>query len=276
MSLSTIATAIGALKFIGVPDRDTALYSSVSLKNPVMNIRFRRDCIRAGFESPEAAKELWTLCARDPLFFLNTFAWLLEPRKKADWNTKDRYGTAKEIPFITRGYQDTVIMRCVEHLGRQDIVIPKSRETGISWIIGGALAAWDWIFHDQTHIGFVSKDLLSANNPDDPDALFSKFEFLLERLPSWILSKSEYERNITKNTFRNLKNGSSLTAYPAKADIGRGGRKAWMLMDEFHFFEQGEDYAAMDSTVHVTQCRVFVSTANRDRGMAGAFYEVVS
>ncbi len=276
MSLSTITTAIGALKFIGVPDRDTALYSSVSLKNPVMNIRFRRDCIRAGYESPEAAKELWTLCARDPLFFLNTFAWLLEPRKKADWNTKDRYGTAKEIPFITRGYQDTVIMRCVEHLGRQDIVIPKSRETGISWIIGGALAAWDWIFHDQTHIGFVSKDLLSANNPDDPDALFSKFEFLLERLPSWILSKSDYERNITKNTFRNLKNGSSLTAYPAKADIGRGGRKAWMLMDEFHFFEQGEDYAAMDSTVHVTQCRVFVSTANRDRGMAGAFYDVVS
>jgi hypothetical protein len=60
--------------------------------------------------------------------------------------------------------------------------IPKSRETGISWMIGGALAAWDWIFHDQTHIGFVSKDLLSANNPDDPDALFSKFHFLLEHL----------------------------------------------------------------------------------------------
>jgi predicted GNAT superfamily acetyltransferase len=49
-----------------------------------------------------------------------------------------------------------------------------------------------------------------------------------------------------------------------------------MLMDEFHFFEQGDDYAALDSTVHVTPCRVFVSTANRDRGMAGAFYDVVS
>lgn len=275
MSQSWIHSACDALRLIGVPDRDVAIYSSVSLKHPIANMKFRRLCVEAGYESPQIAHELWMLCARDPLFFLNTFAWLLEARTQQDWNTVDRYGASKEIPFITRGYQDTVIMSAVEFLGRQDIKIPKSRETGISWIIV-ALAAWDWNFHDQTHIGFVSKDLLSANNPDDPDALFSKFQFLIERLPFWMLSPSDWERNITKNTFKNVKNGSSLTAYAAKADIGRGGRKSWMLMDEFHFFEHGEDYAAMDSTVHVTPCRVFVSTANRDRGMAGAFYDVVS
>ncbi len=275
MNQSSLQEAIEALKLLGVPDRDVAMYTSVTMKNTQVNMRFRRLCTGLGYEKPEFAHELWILCARDPLFFLNTFAYLLEARQKQDWNTSDRYGTAKEIPFITRGYQDKVILGCVEFLGRQDIVIPKSRETGISWIIV-ALAAWDWIFHDQTHIGFVSKDLLSANNPDDPDALFSKFQFLIERLPYWILSPSDWERNITKNTFKNTKNGSSLTAYPANANIGRGGRKSWMLCDEFHFFEQGDDYAAMDSTVHVTPCRVFVSTANRDRGMAGAFYDVVS
>ncbi len=272
----TVGSVCDTLKILGVPDRDVAMYSSVSLKMPAMNMKFRRLCLELGYESQENAHELWMLCARDPLFFLNTFAYLLETRDKQDWNTNDRYGSSKVIPFITRGYQDDVILKSIKYLGRQDIVIPKSRETGISWIIGGALAAWDWIFHDQTHIGFVSKDLLSANNPDDPDALFSKFEFLLKHLPFWILSPSDYERNIAKNTFKNTKNGSSLTAYAAKADIGRGGRKAWMLMDEFHFFEQGEDYAAMDSTVHVTPSRVFVSTANRDRGMAGAFYDVVA
>ena len=275
MNPTTVAMVIDTLKLLGVPDRDVAMYSSVSLKMPSANIKFRRLCLEIGYDSPENAHQLWIMCARDPLFFLNTFAFLLEARKKQDWNTIDRYGTSKEIPFITRGYQDNVIMKSVLYLGRQDIKIPKSRETGISWITV-ALAAWDWIFHDQTHIGFVSKDLLSANNPDDPDALFSKFEFLLQRLPYWLLSPTDYERNITKNTFKNIRNGSSLTAYAAKGDIGRGGRKAWMLMDEFHFFEQGDDYAAMDSTVHVTPCRVFVSTANRDRGMAGAFYDVVS
>lgn len=276
MNPASVASAIETLRMIGVPDRDLAMYSSVSLKYPVANAKFRRLCLDVGYESYDNAHQLWMLCARDPLFFLNTFAYLLETRDKQDWNTVDRYGTNKVIPFITRKYQDDLILDVLKYLGRQDIVIPKSRETGISWMIGGALASWDWIFHDQTHIGFVSKDLLSANNPDDPDALFSKFEFLLNHLPYWLLSPSDYERNISKNTFKNMKNGSSLTAYAAKADIGRGGRKAWMLMDEFHFFEPGEDYAAMDSTVHVTPCRVFVSTANRDRGMAGAFYDVVA
>ncbi len=272
---SSIRSAAETLSFLGVPDRDVAMYSSVSLKSPLMNMKFRKLCLELGYESQENAREIWMLCARDPLFFFNTFAYLLETRSKQDWNTTDRYGSNKAIPFITRGYQDNLILKCVENLGRQDIVVPKSRETGISWIMC-ALAAWDWIFHDQTHIGFVSKDLLSANNPSDPDALFSKFQFLLDRLPFWLMSPLDYERNITKNTFKNLKNDSSLTAYPANGDLARGGRKSWMLKDEFHFFAPGDDYAAMDSTVHVTPCRVFVSTANRDRGMAGAFYDVMT
>lgn len=246
MNPDSVHSAIDTLKVLGVPDRDLAMYTSVSLKQPAMNLKFRRLCVGLGYESQDAAHELWMLCARDPLFFLNTFAYLLETRDKQDWNTSDGYGTSKVIPFITRGYQDKLVLDTIKYLGRQDIVIPKSRETGISWMIGGALAAWDWNFHEQTHIGFVSKDLLSANNPDDPDALFSKFEFLLKRLPFWLLSPSDYERNITKNTFKNLKNNSSLTAYAAKADIGRGGRKAqsltsriltpagWTTMGELH------------------------------------------
>jgi len=272
---TTVRAACDALRLIGVPDRDVAMYSSVSLKTPAMNMKFRRLCLELGYESRDYAQQLWIMCARDPLFFLNTFAYLLETRDKQDWNTTDRYGSNKVIPFITRGYQDKLILEVLKFLGRQDIAIPKSRETGISWIMV-ALAAWDWLFHDQTHIGFVSKDLPSANNPDDPDALFSKFEFLVDHLPYWMLSPTDWERNITKNTMKNNRNGSSLTAYAATADTARGGRKAWMLMDEFHFFKQGDDYAAMDSSVHVTPCRIFVSTASRERGMAGAFYDVVS
>lgn len=275
MKPTSINMACEALERIGVPDRDVAIYSSVTLKNPYLNMQFRELCVDTGYESREFAEEMWVLCARDPLFFLNTFVYLLETRAKQDWNTNDRYGTNKVIPFITRGYQDTLVTDILIYLGRKDIVIPKSRETGISWIMI-AIAAWDWIFHDQTHIGFVSKDLLSANNPSDPDALFSKFHFLIEHLPYWILAPSDYERNIGNNTYKNLRNQSSITAYAAKGDIGRGGRKTWMLKDEFHFFEQGDDYAALDSTAHVTPSRVFVSTANRDRGMSGAFYDVCS
>lgn len=260
----------------GVPDRTSVVYDALVPKNPWLNMEFRRAVLELGYSDDELAEELWILCARDPLFYANTFCWILETREPAEWNTTNRYGESKVLPFITRDYQDELITSTVENLGRCDIMVPKSRETGISWIYAGAVASWDWGFHEQVHIGFVSKDLLSANNPDDPDALFSKFEFLIQHLPYWMCSPSDYERNITKNTFKQMKNGSSLTAYPAKADLGRGGRKAWFLLDEFHFFEAGEDYAAMDSTVHVTPCRVFVSTANRDRGQAGAFYDIIS
>jgi hypothetical protein len=276
MTASTIDAAIAAIRSLGVPDRDVAMYSTLTLKSPWMNLKWRHLCLQLGYENPQFATELWILCSRDPLFFLNTFAWLLETRKRQEWSTEERYGNSKEIPFITRGYQDRLVMEILPHLGVRDVVIPKSRETGVSWMIGAALAAWEWIFHEQTHIGFVSKDLLSANNPDDPDALFSKFEFLLKRLPFWILDERNYERNIQKNTFSNLLNGSSITAYAANADVARGGRKLWMLMDEFHFFKPGDDQAALDSTIHVTPSRIFVSTANRNRGMAGAFYDVVS
>lgn len=272
---NSIDCTIETLQACGVPDRDVAMYSTVAAKHPVLNMQARELWLKLGYESQENAREIWMLCARDPLFFINTFCWLLETREKPEWNTNDRYGKSKVMPFITRTYQDSLILKCVECLGRQDIIVPKSRETGISWIMI-TLAAWDWLFHEQTAIGFVSKDLPSANNPDDPDALFSKFEFLIRRLPFWLMSPMDFERNIGKNTFKNLKNNASLTAYAATADTGRGGRKTWMLMDEFHFFKQGEDAAAMDSTGHVTYCRVFVSTANRDRGMAGAFYEAMS
>ena len=273
--MTSVKSVCETLSVLGVHDRDVALYSTVTLKQPFLNMRFRKMLVGLGYESYENARELWMLCARDPLFFINCFCWLLEARKKQDWNMTDRYGSNKVIPFITRGYQDDVILKCLTYIGRQDIVIPKSRETGISWIMC-AISAWEWLTQDQTHLGFVSKDLLSANNPDDPDALFSKFEFILKHLPYWMLSPSDYERNISKNTFKNLRNGSSITAYAAKGDIARGGRKHALFLDEFHFFEQGEDKAAMDSTVHVTPCRIFVSTANRDRGMSGAFYDVVS
>ena len=228
MRYDTVGTVCTTLRSLGVPDRDVAIYSTVTQKTTEGNMQFRKMCLELGYESRENAHQLWILCSRDPLFFLNTFAYLLETRDKQDWNTNDRYGSNKTIPFITRGYQDTLIIEILKHLGRKDIAVPKSRETGISWIMV-ALAAWDWIFHDQTHIGFVSKDLPSANNPNDPDALFSKFEFLINHLPYWILAPTDWERNIQKNTMKNTRNGSSLSAYAATGDTARGGRKAQPL-----------------------------------------------
>jgi hypothetical protein len=116
---TTVRAACDALRLIGVPDRDVAMYSSVSLKTPAMNMKFRRLCLELGYESRDYAQQLWIMCARDPLFFLNTFAYLLETRDKQDWNTTDRYGSNKVIPFITRGYQDKLILEVPNFLAER-------------------------------------------------------------------------------------------------------------------------------------------------------------
>ena len=235
------------------------------------NSDYRRHILTLAYDDRQLQAELWILCCRDINFFINTFAWILESRDSADWQIEGRIGT-KEIPFILRDYQRDAIMKILDSLGREDIVISKSRETGVSWLLI-AIACWDWLFHGQTHTGFVSKDEDSCDNPDDPDSLFSKFEFLFKRLPQWM--KPRFQRNLQKHTWKNIDNESTITGYAATGNVARGGRKRWMVFDEFHSFPAGKDQEALDSSVFVTDCRIFVSTPNRVRGPSGAYYELM-
>ncbi len=123
----------------GLPAGDTdRLYRSCVPKSPRLNLEFRRYLLALGYESKELAVEIRALCGRDPLFFINTFCWLLEAREQAEWQSDNVYGRTKEIPFITRGYQDDAIWRSIGHLGKRDIVVPKSRETGVTWMYAAA------------------------------------------------------------------------------------------------------------------------------------------
>lgn len=260
----------------GVPAEPNSLvYRSLVPKDIVGNIQFRKAMSEAGYADRSVARELRSLCSRDALFFFNTFVSILETRRAADWQVCDRMGGAKTLPFITREYQDDAILRIIPQLGRRDICIPKSRETGVTWIFCG-LADWEWLFHPDTHIGFVSKDEASVGDFDDPDSLFSKLEFILDRLPVWLKPKpNDMTRNVNNISLVHESIGSTLMGYAATGDVMRGGRKSWMLLDEFHFFKVGADVQAMESTQHATRSRAFVSTFNRHRGQSGAFYDQV-
>lgn len=256
----------------GVPaEPNSLIYSSFVPKDIVGNIEFREAVLEAGYASSDVASQLRMLCSRDALFFFNTFVWLLETRRAADWQVRDRLGGAKTIPFITRKYQDDAILRIIPNLGLRDIRVPKSRETGVTWIFCG-LGDWEWCFHEDTHIGVVSKDEASVGDFDDPDSLFSKLEFITKRLPCWLAPKN-VTRNVNNISLVNDDNGSTLMGYAATGDVMRGGRKSWMLLDEFHFFKVGADVQALESTQHATRSRVLVSTFNRHRGQSGAFYD---
>lgn len=236
------------------------------------NIAYRVELYREAQLDDVLQEALRQRCSRDPVFFINTFCWLLEVREEAEWQVRKRYGGNKVLPFILRPYQEKTIRKVQKSLGKKDIPVLKARETGVTWIFI-VLAAWEFLFHEQTHIGFVSKDEDSVDASDNPDSLFNKFQFVLDRVPSWMLPK--YSRNQSDHTFINHDNGSTIAGYAATGAVARGGRKTWMLMDEFHHFPLKKDYESHDSTAHVTRCRVFVSTPNRTRGRGGAFYDAV-
>ena len=71
----TVRSVTETLHACGVPDRDVALYSTVTNKQPILNMQARELWLKLGYESQENAREIWILCARDPLFFINVFVW---------------------------------------------------------------------------------------------------------------------------------------------------------------------------------------------------------
>lgn len=245
-------------------------YDHLVPKDPFQNIEFRKWILEKCWADPEIAREVWIICARDFLFYVNVFGWLLEPRDKAPWQPSRCFGHAKEIPFLTRKYQDEALLEMQKNLGSSDMLAIKSREMGATWM---ALYLFDhaWRFHAHNHFGVVSKDEDSVDNPDDPDSLLAKLDFIHEHLPEFL--QPARNRNTSKHTISNMDNGSSITGYACTGNMARGGRKRAFLCDEVHSWPAIVDSAAFDSLQHVTHCRMMISTPNRDRGQAGAFYD---
>lgn len=212
---------------------------------------------RASLE-PDYARVLWTMSARDPLFFLNAFGWLFEPR------------TPEVLPFITWDFQDRVFLRMDAALGARDIGIEKSRDMTMTWV-SLSLFLWRWLFRPHQSFLLVSRNEDLVDKSGDSDSLFWKLDFLLERLPSWLRPR------LGTNDRANLKlinplNGSLITGSSTTGNVSRGGRRTALLLDEFAAFNADDGYRALAATQAVTNTRIFLSTP---LGGTGAYYSVM-
>jgi hypothetical protein len=127
----------------------------------------------------------------------------------------------------------------------------------------------------MSKVGLVSRNELAGDSPDDPTPLGWKISWELSKMPRWmpgVTQDVDYERNLTKHTWKNLVNGSTVASYSATGDVASGGRSKWFLKDELAKFPAGRDREAMASTQHVTNSRLIVSTP---KGTEGAYYDVM-
>ena len=165
---------------------------------------------------------------RDPVFFFNQFLWTYDPRPEAKPN---------HFPFITYPFQDDYIRELeAAYTGVYDLLTDKSRDMGVSWMVLG-WKVYHWLFDASYNalIGSRKEDLVDNFQPD---SLFGKVAYIIQRLPSWILPKGfAYEKHRTFMKLVNPESGNTIQGESANRDFSRQGRYSTILLDEFAFWE---------------------------------------
>ena len=94
-------------------------------KDVSKNAKYRRWIIDLGATDRRMAKAIQQACKQDILFWVNSFCFTLDPRKKQP-----------VIPFITYGFQDEALSDLVDAIrDGHDVAIEKSRDMGASWMM---------------------------------------------------------------------------------------------------------------------------------------------
>jgi len=220
----------------------------------VANLRFRNKIIERAAHDEDFQVEIWKKCSRDICFFINVFCYTYDPR----------LDDVSKIPFITYRYQDEAIaelLYCIKH--GHDVLIEKSRDMGATWICL-AVFFWMWLFRGDRTFLIVSRKEDLVDKTDDPDALMWKVDFLYKHMPEWMTPP------LIRNNLHigNGDNSSTITGESRNGDLGRGGRRTAMFLDEYATFDNGSSVSA--ATKDVTKCRIFNSTP---KGTGNDHYE---
>lgn len=237
-------------------------------RNPLENLEYRAELnrwVEAELHLREARRAtIRKACANDITFWLNSFAFLLEPRILGNESTSSK------IPFCSWPHQDEALLEMQLWLGRKDMVISKSRAEGASWLVL-MLFLHKWLYRENSRFGVVSKNEDTAASLEDTDSLLYKLDWQVQQLPPWL--RPERWRTVpSENTISNYSNGSAITAYACTGDVGVGGRKLAIMFDELSRWESGKDYTAWVSNQAVSPCRIAVGTPF---GPSGQYYDLV-
>ena len=236
-------------------------------KDPRKNIIFRRELVNRGFRDAGYAKAVREVCARDVLFYINTFGVTYDPRVTS----------CPALPFISYEFQDelvTEMVNAIENPESSDLLVEKSRDMGVTW---DAL----FVFEHEWHFKPLRSFLLGSRNEDyvdksgNPKALFWKIDFMHKYQPIWLLPTGRYlgnkDPNRTHMRLTNADNGSMIDGEAGGSNFSRGDRRTGIFIDEFAADENGHATAA--ASADSSPFRFFNSTP---QGTGNEFYRIRS
>jgi hypothetical protein len=231
-------------------------YRNLVPKDLIGNIRFREYVLNWSTEQPEHRAELWSICARDILFYVNTFGWTINPKE---------YPKRPLRPFITYQYQDEALPQLCDAIGNFDIAVPKTRDMGASWL-GLIAMEHRWHFTDLQLFLLTSEKEELVDGPSEK-ALFNKLDFWWDHLPAWLVPNMHRQKKHRKN----LDNGSAFDGEATVENMATGDRRTAIFLDETSKMAGADKI--FTSTRDVTRCRIFNSTPNGRFGIGQPFYQ---
>jgi hypothetical protein len=220
------------------------------------NLAWRQKLRDAAAMDDGLQRQLRAACKASVLFWVNAFVWTFRQKMVNDQGEEvPCIGHNAHWPFITYLVQDEAILELQEciRLG-DDAGIDKSRDMGASWLCLALLHHF-WQFIEGTTFLEVSRNEAEVDVRGDMDTLFEKHRYINRMQPRWLIP------SVIRDNHMNLGNedtGSTIMGETTNGDVGRGGRKTAILLDEFAAVQNGEEID--NSTADTTACRIFNST----------------
>ncbi len=218
------------------------------------NLAYRKRLLQLAAEDIDFKNDLYAMCSRDILFYINTFVFTYDPRLLPKPAT---------IPFITYDFQDVAVDKVVRSEG--DLYAEKSRDMGASWIFL-TVDEWHWQFREGYSVLLGSRTEDYVDKKGDRKSLMWKVDSILENQPKWL--RPDYYRIYLH--FENIDMGSTIEGESTTGDFARGGRWTKIMLDEFAAVEP-DGQKVLKATRDATKKRTFNST---HQGVATSFYRI--
>lgn len=243
-------------------------YSGLAVpKDPTKNLVWRADILELAETDRELQTDLYTACSQSLLFFVNAFAFTLRVFEPGDEGANKQAKNA-HLPFVTWPIQDEMLLKLENALDvGEELLTDKSRDMGATWIHIVTYVHRFLFKQDEMHLMVSRKedavdvlDGLVKNYPyatlADPGTLFGKIDYVLSRLPEWMLPRMTRK----KMHLVNLDTRCRIDGESANASAGSSDRRTSIFLDEMAKMDEAESIKR--STKDVTACRLVCSTPN--------------
>lgn len=195
---------------------------------------------------------------RDIFHFFKYHLWTHDPRK----NMLDLYGfSIPQLPFLLFDFQKSVVVDTIESIENgHDILVEKSRDMGVSWIMT-AISLWYWLQNTGGNdILLGSRKFDYVDKKGSLDTLIEKIRYNLYMLhPRFMPDGFDANRHDNVGNILNPETGSFIRGEANNPNFATSGRYRFIIADEFSKWEE-TDEQAWTSMGDSSPCRIPVST----------------